>query len=398
MIVQLLTGFVRLRGRVKQAAFSPVFANGASRRLAAALMVFIMLFGAALPLPFIGDGDVLPYGASLVAPVSANSAYYNFNGGDLTLSITPATANLITSNDNWTGVTSVEGYDGRNLTPTYGVDPRTVLGTEFANNALPTSASTQVNANKGNPNAFNAGGLTEFDTGTYLAIGFQGNVQANPYLVFYLNTFGRSTITMNYDVIDIDGGSNNSVSPVALQYRIGQTGNFTDIPNGYVPDATDGPTIAGRITTRSVVLPSACDNQPQVQVRLITTNAADSSGGSTPDEWIGINNVVINALSPSASNATIGGRVFSPTGRAVAGAGVTMFDVSGNVRTTQTNAFGYYRFTEVPVGATYILEVRSKRYVFAQPTQVVTVEDDLQEINFYAQPYAKEDAPLMKPL
>jgi hypothetical protein len=197
-------------------------------------------------------------------------------------------------------------------------------------------------------------------------------------------------VTMSYEVIDIDNGSNNSVSPLALQYRIGQTGNFTNISAGYVADATDGPNLSGRITYKSVVLPTACDNQPQVQVRLITTNAAATDGSSTPDEWIGVNNVAISALAPSAANATVGGRAFSPSGRPLSGARIMMYDATGNVRTATTNISGYYRFADVPVGAVYVLEIRSKRYVFPQPSQVVTVNEDLHEVNFYAEPLAKD--------
>jgi hypothetical protein len=186
-----------------------------------------------MPLPFSNDGKMMPSGLSLATPASATSIYYSFTGGNLSFSITPSTVNLISSNDNWTNVPSVEGYMGQNLTATHGIDPQTVLGTEFAGNALPSVGDTQVNANKGNPSAYNAGGVTEFDTGTYLSMGFQGNVQANPYLVFYLDTTGRSSVTISYDVTDIDGGSNNAVSPIALQYRIGETGNFTNLPDGY---------------------------------------------------------------------------------------------------------------------------------------------------------------------
>jgi hypothetical protein len=386
-----LTAFVRQLPRFIKRTLPYLFAGRRTRRPAALSVICVLVFGSTLPLPFTDSGNFLP-------SVSANGNYHNFNSGNMSLSLTALTTNLITSNNDWTAIASVEGYEGRGLTATHGVNPQTILGTEFTNNLLPNAGNTQINANKGNPNAYNAGGLTEFDTGLPLAFGFQGNVQANPYMVFYLNTTGRTSVTMSYEVIDIDNGSNNSVSPLALQYRIGQTGNFTNISAGFVADATDGPNLSGRVTYRSVVLPPACSNQAQVQIRLITTNAADSTGSSAPDEWIGVNNIVITALAPSAANATIGGRVFSPSGRPLSGARIMMYDATGNVRTATTNLSGYYRFADVPVGATYVLEIRSKRYVFPQPTQVVAVNEDLHEVNFYAAPPAKEflDFPLKR--
>jgi hypothetical protein len=313
--------------------------------------------------------------------VKANSVYFNFTSGSLNFSVSPSTVNQITTNDDWSGVGSVEGYEGKNLTATHGIDPQTILNTEFTNNQLPNTP-TNVAANKGNPSAFNAGGLAEFDTGTYLAIGFQGNVQANPYMVFYLNTTGRSSIQINYDVQDIDGGSNNSVSQLALQYRVGETGLFTNLPAGYIADATDGG-VAGRITSKSVLLPAACENQPKVQIRMITTNAAAPDGTSTPDEWLGVNNVVISS-SPgvTAAPVNVGGRVVDPYGRGIPRTYVTMYDGLGSVRTVMTNGFGYYSFTDVPAGATYTLMVSAKGRTFSPAVRTISVLDEVSGLDF----------------
>ncbi len=347
-------------------------------------VVFVLFSSFFLPSPTADGKSALPFASSVVPSVGATGVYANLSSGSLSLNLTPATVDLITTNDDWSGVASVEGYFGRNLTATHGVDPQTVLGTEFASNALPVTTDTQVSANKGNPSAFNAGGVAEFDTGDYLAIGFQGNVQANPYMVFYLNTTGRSGINISYTVTDIDGGNNNAVSPLALQYRVGETGNFTNIPAGFIADTTDGPNIAGRVTLRNVTLPADAANKPKVQVRLITTNAANTSGASTPDEWIGINNIVVNSQAPTAASVTVGGRVFNPYGRPLAGANVFMYDNTGSIRTARTNPFGFYRFGEVAAGEMYVFEVRSKRYIFPNPVQVLNVTEDYDALDFFA--------------
>lgn len=310
--------------------------------------------------------------------VEANSTYVALSSGTYSFTVT-GNPGQITSNDNWAGVNSAEGYKGDGLTGSTGVDPQTVTTTEFAasSHLLPNTPAN-VAANKNNPNAYNAGGVAEFDSGTYQAIGLQGSGQANPYLVFYLNTSGRSNVTMNYDVIDIDAGSNNSVSPVALQYRVGTTGAFINIPAGYIADATQGPTIAGLVNSKSVVLPAAAWNQSQVQVRIIVTNAPGS------DEWVGVNNVAVTSLAPTAAPADIGGRVMSQDGRSVSGAIMMLVDEFGLQRTAVTNSFGYYRFTGIPVGATYVVSVVSKRYQF-EP-QVVTLMENLAGLNFYSLP------------
>src|SRR6185369_6354758 len=62
---------------------------------------------------------------------------------------------------------------------------------------------------------------------------------------------------------------------------------------GFVADATTGPSLATKVTPVSVTLPAAADNQPLVQVRIITTNAIGN------DEWVGIDDLLI--FVPSAA-------------------------------------------------------------------------------------------------
>ncbi|HEX8246799.1 MAG TPA: carboxypeptidase-like regulatory domain-containing protein [Pyrinomonadaceae bacterium] len=350
----------------------------------ASCLVFVLFFGFALPLPFSADGETLAERFSLVAPVSAGNTYYNFSSGNLSLTLTAdaASADLIASNHDWSNVAHVEGYRGDDLAAE-GVDPQTVTNTETGVSfPLPLTADTYIQANKGNTSAVNNGGLAEFDRApdaNNICYGFQGNVQAdNPYMVFYINTTGRTGINMSYRVRDVDGGNNSSVSQIALQYRIGETGPFVNVPAGYIADATDGPNISGRTTTVNVALPAAVNNQPQVQVRLITSNAAG------PDEWIGVNNVILGPFAPTAAGATVGGRIYSPFGSPLANAQVLMYDNTGNVRTARSNAFGYYRFEGVAVGETYIFEVRSKRYVFTEAIRVLSVQEDFDSLDFHA--------------
>ena len=61
---------------------------------------------------------------------------------------------------------------------------------------------------------------------------------------------------------------------------------------------------------------------------------------------------------------------------------VVLTDLNGNTRTTRTSTFGYFRFDGVEAGQTYLFSVSSKRYSFAP--QVVTVMEDLTELNFTA--------------
>lgn len=87
-------------------------------------------------------------------------------------------------------------------------------------------------------------------------------------------------------------------------------------------------------------------------------------------------------LAPTAAGVLIGGRVFTPAGRGLRNARVTLTDGSGGTRTVLTGVSGYYRFADVSAGETYIINVVSKRYTFAP--QVVNVTEDVADLNFTA--------------
>ena len=203
---------------------------------------------------------------------------------------------LITTNDDWSGVPGVTGFLGDGLTAVNDVDPQTVL-------AEGTGAVDAI-ANQTTPNTLTAGGVAEFQI-TDPVVALQGSGTADaPFINLYLNTTGLTGITVAYNLRDIDGSIDNAAQQVALQYRVGSTGNYTNVPTGYVADATTGPSLATLVTPVLAVLPAAVDNQSHVEVRVITTNATGS------DEWVGIDDINVStgdaAPSVSATNPTNG--------------------------------------------------------------------------------------------
>jgi hypothetical protein len=186
---------------------------------------------------------------------------------------------LIINNDDWSGVPGVVGYLGSDLTSAIGADPQTVLGDG--------AGTVDVIANQTNPNTLSTGGVAEFEIANpVVALNGSGTADA-PFVLLNLNTTGQENVTVSYTLRDLDSSADDAVQQVALQYRVGTTGNFTNVPAGYVADATEGPSLAGKETPVSAVLPAAVANQAQAQIRIITTNAAGN------DEWVGIDNVNI---------------------------------------------------------------------------------------------------------
>jgi len=76
---------------------------------------------------------------------TANQNYFNLSTGNFTHNW--SNTGLITVNDDWGGVPSIEGYLGQGLTTTTAVDPQTVLGTSTAQNDLDVIAIIAVDLN-----------------------------------------------------------------------------------------------------------------------------------------------------------------------------------------------------------------------------------------------------------
>ena len=112
-----------------------------------------------------------------------------------------------------------------------GVDPQTLLGEG--------TITLDVNANQTSPDTFTTGGVAEFHlTNAVVALNGSGTADA-PSLLLNLDTTGKTSINVSYNLRDLDGSADNAVQQVALQYRVGSTGLFTNVAAGYVADATN---------------------------------------------------------------------------------------------------------------------------------------------------------------
>ncbi len=110
-------------------------------------------------------------------------------------------------------------------------------------------------------------------------------------------------------------------------------------------------------------------------------NIAPAVGGDNTD--IG----AYERLSPTAANVSLSGRITTANGRGIRGVSVTLTGGNGpEKRVVVTGQFGYYNFSDVESGESYVLSVRSKRYTFAVPSRVVTLNDALSDVDFTALP------------
>lgn len=189
--------------------------------------------------------------------------------------------NLITANDDWSGVPGIIGYLGDiAATSNTNVDPRTLLA-DYS-----TVSAVDVIANQTNPDTQTTGGVAEFEIANPV-VALQGSGTADaPHIVIHLNTTGRSNIRFVTNIRDVDGSTDDAVQQVDVQYRVGGTGDYVSVPGGYIADATTANS-ATQVTPLNLTLPANANNQSLLQIRVMTTNAVGS------DEWVGIDDISV---------------------------------------------------------------------------------------------------------
>ena len=147
---------------------------------------------------------------------------------------------LITAPDDWSNVPSIVGYLGNNMIgSSTAVNPGTVTG---------DSTDVDVIANQTNPNTLTSGGVAEFHIANP-TMALQGSGTAGaPYIALYMDSTGRDNVVLTFTARDIDGSGDNAVQPLAVQYRIGDSGPWITVPTGSYGDVTTGPSLATDLT------------------------------------------------------------------------------------------------------------------------------------------------------
>lgn len=94
--------------------------------------------------------------------------------------------------------------------------------------------------------------------------------------------------------------------------------------------------------------------------------------------------LLASTLIPTSAGVSVSGRITTISGSAIRGVSVTLADPEGNKRRTVTGSFGYYTFDNVETGRNYVISVNDRRYRFAQPSRMISVFDELTDVDFIA--------------
>jgi endonuclease I/methionine-rich copper-binding protein CopC len=179
----------------------------------------------------------------------------------------------LTTADDWTGVPAFEGYLSGDVLPTTANDPRSVL--DFA------SAVRRLTPDIANLAGYNSAGVIEAELADPVIALQATNAADVPFLLLHLDTTNCSAVQLGYRLRDLD--TDTATQPYVVQWRLGTTGNFTELAGSYVANANTGTDLPFALT-----LPVAAEGQSQVQLRWLTVNVAGN------DAIIGIDDIAVS--------------------------------------------------------------------------------------------------------
>ncbi|MBS1793305.1 MAG: hypothetical protein JSS81_05595 [Acidobacteria bacterium] len=97
-----------------------------------------------------------------------------------------------------------------------------------------------------------------------------------------------------------------------------------------------------------------------------------------------VTNGTVTILTPTAANVEVGGMLLTAGGEPVRNGTVTLTGENGFEQSVRSNSFGYFRFTDVPSGANYVIAARARGLVFNP--QTIAVNDPIAGFNLIAEP------------
>jgi hypothetical protein len=120
--------------------------------------------------------------------------------------------------------------------------------------------------------------------------------------------------------------------------------------------------------------------------------ARDDNGTFQPEVLSGIigGGWGLELLQTTAAQASLSGRVTTAEGAGIRNARITIAgDSLPEPLTATTGSFGYFSFNGLRSGQTYVVTVNSQRYTFTVPSRVITLVDNLFDVDFVAEPQGR---------
>lgn len=170
--------------------------------------------------------------------------------------------------------------------------------------------------------------------------------------------------------------STNATSLTSGAYVDEPALNFNSIVSG--GGSLNGNDAANRRIISSTISANLSPNET-IWIRWTDVDVSGS------DHGLAIDDLVLTPMALTAAGVTIAGQVKNVRGTGIRRALIMLSggDLAAPLY-QMTDDSGYYRFEEISVGNTYILSVFAKKYVFAQPTVVLSLNESVGDLDFTA--------------
>jgi len=137
-----------------------------------------------------------------------------------------------------------------------------------------------------------------------------------------LNTTGRRSILVTWTAADMTATAGR-VNAMVLQYRVGTTGNFTDVASSTY--TSSGTSAAAAQTFSGIALPAAVENQSVVQIRWLYRAVS----GSNSRDRIRIDDITISSSAAATPTIAASGTLAAVNTTYGTASSSTQFSVSG---------------------------------------------------------------------
>lgn len=195
------------------------------------------------------------------------------------------------------------------------------------------------------------------------------------------NTTGLGVVSFQFDLI---------FDPAVIVPQMNPIQTFGTISDGMLPTynvvggntlkvvffTTTARTGAGTLFYFKFTAVGAVGNTSPLTWVNFMWNEGNPGASSTPGQ--------VRIVGPTAAAASLTGRLLTSCGQPVGNAWISMTDTQGRRSIARSSPFGYFQFTDLPTGETYVLTVDHRLFQFGE--RVLTLSGDLINFDLIADP------------